>query len=192
MRIGETYERHVRSIEDGTVRTWDGRPVYFYALIRRRWGWPKKAALAAAAFIKQMAEAQGRPVLLWVQNPERTQQQEILFAGIPDLRDMLCAGLANGSSKEAEDCDSLVVGVNVAFTRAVDDDGLVNGITHALAARFGCAPDNMREAVTYNTGSPLVTMRVDVDRFTAEPNTPGCVKCMSAEGHFPGCPEVKP
>jgi hypothetical protein len=168
MLIGETYAREVRFIEDGQVQTWDGRNVFFHSLIKRRWGWPKKAANAAAAVIVAHAKSMGTVPRIWVQEPERSQQQSILFSALPDLVQMLCAGLAGGSSREAEDCDHQIVGINVELSRAIDDDGLVNGITGSLAARFGCAPSDVREATRYHTGSPVVSMKVDVSKFTED------------------------
>lgn len=182
--LGQTYERDVRFIDDGQVTTWDGRPVYLRDLIKRRWGWPKKAAIAAASFLK----SQDGTARLWVANPERTQQQQLLFAAIPSLLDWLCAGLANGSSKEAEDCYHEIVGVNVSFTHAISDDGLIRDVTGALARRLGCTPEDVREATSYNTGGPVVLMRVDTDRFGHEGDRDGCMGCSAVTGHFNGCP----
>lgn len=181
--LGQTYERDVRFIDDGQVTTWDGRPVYLRDLIKRRWGWPKKAAIAAAAFLK----AQDGTARLWVANPERTQQQQLLFASIPSLLDRLCAGLANGSSKEAEDCDHEIIGVNVTFSRSIADDGFVRDVTAALARRLGCASDDVRAVTQYNTGSPVVSMRVDTAHFGNEGSTMGCSECNASSGHFSSC-----
>jgi len=64
MEIGETYRSDVKSIKDGDVLTWDGRPVHFRTLIKRRWGWPKRAASLAAEKLKEWAGSNAQPCTL--------------------------------------------------------------------------------------------------------------------------------
>ena len=192
MDIGQTFERDVRFVEDGQVTTWDGRPVYLRDLIKRRWGWPKKAAVHAAAVLKEQYRTLGTPVRLYVQQPERGQQQQALFTVAPELLDFLLSGLANGSSKEAEDCDHEIVGVNVSFVRGVDDDGLVRDITSALAKRFAISVDDVREVTAYNTSGPVVTLRVDTSCIAQEAGVEGCSRCLGVGMHFAGCERGAP
>jgi len=96
------------------------------------------------------------------------QQQTLLFTTNPELLRLLCDGLAKGSSKEAEDCDHDMIGINIGFSRAISDDGLIRDITGAIANRLGCNPDEARASTVYNTGRPVVSMLVDVTPFEAE------------------------
>lgn len=166
--IGQTWAAGVDCVREGSVTTWDGRTVAFKSLVQRRWGWPKKAAHAAARWLMEQARSRGEPAVLWVNNPWRRQQQADVFAGVPGIVDDLCSGLARGGSKEAEDADHEIVGVEVRFDRSITDDGLVRDVTNVLANRLGTTAESLREHTTYDTGGPVVVMRVRTSAFENE------------------------
>jgi hypothetical protein len=149
MEIGETWATGVDCVRDGDVLTWDGRVVPFKVLVQRRWGWPKKAAHAAAKWIADKAP-QGQKPILWVNNPWRKHQQDEVFAALPELRDDLCSGLARGGSKEALDADLELDRVEIVFDSPISDDGFVREVVHALALRFGASADDVRAATYFN------------------------------------------
>lgn len=165
LEIADTYGNEVRCIQDGEARTWDDRPVHFRDVISRRWGWPKASATIAAAYIKAQAKEHGHPALIWLHDDERLAQQCALVAALPELLPALLLGLANRSSREALDADHELIGVNVSFRRAVTDDGMVNYVIGALARRFDCAPQDVREATNVNTSGPIAHLLVDTERF---------------------------
>jgi len=165
MEIADTY-RDVRFIEDGMIEDRHGRRLNMLDLVKRRWGWPKKAATLAARWIFEHAVMSGsEPARIWVMQPERGQQQQLLFSSIPELLDALLAGLANGSSREALDCDNEIAGVHVNFTRAVTDDGFIRDVIEAIARRMNVTAHEVRAASTINTTTPVATLRVDVAAF---------------------------
>ena len=165
MELGQTYAVGVDSVVDGSVVTWDGRVVNFKSLVQRRWGWPKKAAHAAAEWIKEQAKARGVPAVLWVTNPRRREQQDEVFRALPMLLVDLCSGLARGSSKEAEDADHEIREVHVVFDQLVSDDGMVREIVHVLANKFGATANDVRAVCRFDTGTPVVTLRVAASQF---------------------------
>lgn len=194
MQIGETYAPHVVSVQEGDVRTYDGRIVCFRDLVKRRWGWPKKAAIAATDFMVLLSRETGLKPVLWVADPYRTQQQQMLFGNIPGLLDMLCAGLAIGSSKEAVDCDAPVRVLQVNFDVNVDDDGLVRDVTAVIAKRLGCSTQALRDVTKYNTTSTFVTLEVPASKFGHEgdSDSTSCALCMGKSGsHYDGCKGAK-
>lgn len=166
MEIADTYSRSIKFVEDGTIHDRHGRVLNLRDIIKRRWGWPKKAANLAAEVIFQRACMSGdEPARIWVAQPERWQQQQVVFAAVPDLLGALMSGLCNGSSREAHDCDHDIVGISLSFTRGITDDGMVRNVIDAVARRMDCTADEVRSSSAINSSAPVVSIRVDVAAF---------------------------
>lgn len=190
--LGETYQEGVVSLCEGEIVRFDGGVMCLRDLIKRRWGWPKKAAVAAADFLNLLARESGsgsKPVL-WVGDPYRQQQQQMLFECIPGLVEMLCVGLANGSSKESMHCETPVKSISIRFDRSIDDDGLIKEITSTIARRLGCSTIDLRSVTKYITTGSSITLDVPVSRFGHEggEDDSSCNNCMGKNGsHFGDC-----
>lgn len=162
----EMWERGVDRIEDGEVFTYDGRPVHFRALLKRRWGWPKKAAYRAADFIIEAAEQQGRRPSIWVEKEQQTKQQLALLDAMPNLLEDLLHGLGRSSQREVFDASHELKSLMVSFADTISDDGFTNGVLHALAVRFGTTVVELREhSVRFNTTTDHVSFHVEPDRY---------------------------
>lgn len=165
MEIAEMWARGVDVLEEGQVLSWDGRVVPFKNILKRRWGWPKKAAGMAADWIQHEAKERGATPVLWVSNPWRADQQREVIAKVQGILEALFSGMARGASKESLDADAPIVGVEIDFDREITDDGLIRDITGAIANRFGASNDDVRKACTYRTTTPVVKMSVMSSRF---------------------------
>lgn len=161
----EMWEDGVESISDGDVFTHDGRPVHFRSLVKRRWGWPKKAAYMAADHLLELARSSGSPAVIWVSKKHRQRQQEELFEQIPDLLDALTHGLSRGAQREIFDAGHELRSITVRFRELLSDDGLSAGILHALAARLGTTVFDLRPAIHFNTGDRDLIFTVDAGGF---------------------------
>lgn len=144
MKEDQLWREDVASVADGDVHTWDGRPVHFRALVQRRWGWPKQAAFKAADFLLAEAAHRSERAVLHLTWEGRTVQQDDLFQRIPDLRQMLCTGMAQRAHRDIYHASDVVESITVRFAQPVTDDGLTRMIIHALATRFGCTTEELR------------------------------------------------
>lgn len=118
-----------------------GKPMRLNAIIRHRWGWPKRAADEAAEHLRTMAAP--RRVVLWLNEPERRQQQEQILRARPEILRALLGGLAQGSSHPPHNrvqvrTFSLDLGATVV------DSGLLGAILEAVAHRVGVTMEWMR------------------------------------------------
>jgi hypothetical protein len=168
MKIDELalWRDGIEEIEDGTVETHEGRAVPFRSLVKRRWGWPKKAAYRAADYLLEQAEAEGRPAVLAVSKRKRDEQQRALFRELPGLLEDLLHGLSRGvAQREAIDASHIIRSLEIAFDRPITDDGFSRDVLHALANRLGTSVEELRSAIRFDTGTPDLVFEVKAERF---------------------------
>jgi hypothetical protein len=156
------------SVTDGDVLNCHDRPVHFRALIQRRWGWPKKAAYAAADFLLSESEKSGRPAMLWIDNPHRDEQQTRIIENLgPDVLRDLFSGLARGGSRERHDTSHAIQSLRINFDGdAVEDSGLIKGILAAISNRLGCNMDELRAASYFDTGDQNIRITIMTTEFS--------------------------
>ena len=151
---------------DGEVLNCHGRPVHLRALIQRRWGWPKKAAYAAADFLREESGRSGRPAMLWLDNPHRDEQQNRIINSLgPGVLADLFSGLARGGSRERHDAAQPIQSITIQFDNLVEDSGMIKGILGAIANRMGCNMEELREASHFSTRTSDVKILVSAGRF---------------------------
>ena len=160
------WERGLDCLQDGDVETHDGRPVHFRSLLKRRWGWPKKAAYRAADFLLEEAKRADREAVLWLSKRKRDEQQRRLFAALPELLEDLTHGLSRGvAQREAFDASHEIDSILLAFDDPISDDGLSAEVLQAVASRLGTNVDELRGAVRFDTATPELRFLVESSRF---------------------------
>lgn len=138
----------------GEVTAWDGRVLTCVQVLQRRWGWPRKAATAAA----DVLQYRDATPIIWVKGKRRTAQQRKILNDHPEILDHLIAGLARGSSKERWS-DKPLKGVVVSLDEPRDDDGFVTGVLDLLADTHGCSTHDVRERCEFDTTTDAVFVR---------------------------------
>jgi hypothetical protein len=156
----------IEEIEDGTVTNHEGRPVHFRSLVKRRWGWPKKAAYRAADYLLEAARENDSRAVLAVSKRRRDAQQKALFEELPGLLEDLLHGLSRGvAQREAIDASHVIRSLEVAFDYPISDDGFSADVLHAIANRLGCSVEELRGAIRFDTGTPDLVFDVRAEGF---------------------------
>lgn len=161
----EMWHPDVTVIADGDVVTEDGRPVNFRGLLKRRWGWPKKAAYMAADHLLEQARLRGTVAVLRVADRDREMQQDYLMKQIPGLDSALRTGLARGASREINDASHEITGIEIRLREPICDDGLTTAVLDAIGRRFGVSAAAAREHVHFDTETSEILMEVNVARL---------------------------
>lgn len=158
-------QRSTDWVSDGQVVTWDGRPVHFRTLLKRQWGWPRRAAYAAADHLLSEAAHFKGTAVLHVNNPGRIIQQMKLLSALPDLQRDLLIGLAGSAIREASSASQEMDSLLLQFDKTMTDDGMVRGVLNALAQRLGCSIEDLRKACHFNMNTREVVIRIGVSEF---------------------------
>lgn len=155
------------SVTLGEVTNARGKPLDLRRLIQQRWGWPKKAATRAAAFLEGEGFVQGS----WfpVRGAECNDMQLELMDEIEGLLDDLLEGIGNRGSREAHDFDRPMGSITVVFTRgaapmsySIADEGLTNAVLGVVAQRLGVSTDELRARSNFGTVQSGPRIQVDV------------------------------
>lgn len=138
----------------GDVTDWTGRVLTATQVVQRRWGWPRKAATAAA----DVLQYRDAFPLVWVKGRRRFAQQQKVLEANPAILEHLFAGLSRGSSKERWS-DKPIRGVMLTLDEQRDDDGLVTGVLDLLADMHNCSTHDVRERCEFDTTTDAVFIR---------------------------------
>lgn len=143
----DLFDIDLQSVSHGEMRRADGRLLHLGDIIKRRWGWPKKAATIAGRMLHKAGEA------VQLNGKAREAQQNELFQRDPQLAIALLSGLARGSTREMHDVGRVLDHVQVKFDCDIYEDGLITRIIYALAERFGLNYEEMRGRIKFHTGA---------------------------------------
>lgn len=153
--IQSTYDQDGPDcVRVGEVTAWDGRVLTCVQVLQRRWGWPRKAASAAA----EVLQYRDAFPIVWVKGKRRTAQQRKILNDHPEILDHMLAGLARGSSKERWS-DKAIKGVVLSLDVPRDDDGLVTGVLDLLADTHNCSTHGVRDRCEFDTTTEAVFIR---------------------------------
>ena len=142
----DLYEDYLVSVAAGSVLRRDGRPLHLTDVIKRRWGWPKKAArLAGQHFTREGLE-------VFLHDAQRRQQQQQLLKDHPAILVALLDGSARGATREALDVGRLLDRLELRFSSDIYEQGLVSSVIRTLAGHFGLTFQEMRTRINFQTG----------------------------------------
>lgn len=142
----DLFDDDIVSVAHGTITRRDGKAMHLTDVIKRRWGWPKKAARLAG----QLLRRENKPVYL--RDEERRKQQQDLFQSNPEILVAWMDGAARGSTREANDSGRLLDRTEIRFDNEIYEEGLITQVIHTLASRFGVSFGEMRGRITFQTG----------------------------------------
>lgn len=152
----------VYAIPQGAVTRWDGRPLRVDAVIRRVWGWPKKAARVAAQIFRRDPSMK-----IAIGTQSRLRQQKKMLADDHSLLDLLLLGLAGRAYREVENGDREFAVVTLEFTPAVVNEGLVSALVQTVGHELGWTEGEARRrcqvTVGGTDGGEVARILVDLD-----------------------------
>jgi len=134
------------SVGHGTIARRDGSPLHLTDVIKRRWGWPKKAARLAGQHYRR----EGQDVFL--RDPERRSQQLELVKHRPDILIAWMDGAARGSSRESHDAGRSLERIELRFHEPIWEEGLITGIVKTIGDRFGVSFQEIQSRITFQMG----------------------------------------
>lgn len=162
----ELWDEDAGSVQDGHVYNRAGKPLHLGMLIKRRWGWPKKASSAAAKALRELFAPE--PVTLWLSNPHRQQQQADLFKAHPSILKDLLSGLARGAQREIRDAGAPIRGLQVFYTVPIPDEGLTSDVLRCIASHLGITMEELRRITDFDMDADGRKIHVDTARLEEE------------------------
>lgn len=159
--LWERFDEPGLFVREGELLVRD-KPMRLNAVIRHRWGWPKRAADEAAEHLR--AVSLPKPVVLWLNEPERLAQQRAIFASRPEVLQALMAGLAKGSSHPPHNRVPVRT-FSLDLGAVVVDSGLLGGILESVAHRLGVTMEWMRGHSFVSLRATAVHVEVHADEL---------------------------